>query len=162
MNSQVTDRRRQARHPKRTVPELQADGPNQVFTWDITKLPGPVRGQYFDAYVMIDIYSRYIVGAHVHRRESGDLAVEMMKEIFNIHGKPLVIHADGGSSMTSKPVATLLSDLQILQSRSRPHVSNDSVFRGVVQDVQVCSAVPGAVRFAGSGAGIHGRLRRFL
>ncbi len=127
-NSQVTDRRRQARHPKRTVPELQADGPNQVFTWDITKLPGPVRGQYFDAYVMIDIYSRYIVGAHVHRRESGDLAVEMMKEIFNIHGKPLVIHADGGSSMTSKPVATLLSDLQILQSRSRPHVSNDNPY----------------------------------
>ena len=65
----------------------------QVFSWDITKLAGPVKGKYFDAYVMIDIYSRYIVGAVVHAHESGPLAVEMMKEIFGIHGVPQVVHA---------------------------------------------------------------------
>jgi Integrase core domain len=68
--------------------------PGQVFSWDITKLAGPVKGKYFDAYVMIDIYSRYIVGAVVHAHESGPLAVEMMKEIFGIHGVPQVVHAD--------------------------------------------------------------------
>ena len=75
-NMQVKDRRRQATQPPRAVPELVATAPRQVYTWDITKLPGPVRGQYFDCYVMIDIYSRYIVGAHVHNTESGPLAVE--------------------------------------------------------------------------------------
>ena len=91
---QVRERRRLARHPARVRPELVATGPGQVFSWDITKLAGPVKGKYFDAYVMIDIYSRYIVGAVVHAHESGPLAVEMMKEIFGIHGIPKVVHAD--------------------------------------------------------------------
>ena len=78
---QVTERRRLARHPARAVPELVATGPGQVSTWDITNLPGPDRGVYYDAYVMIDIYSRYIVGAHVHAHEAGVLAEEMMKGI---------------------------------------------------------------------------------
>ena len=68
-NRQVRERRRLARHPPRAIPELVATGPGQVFSWDITKLPGPVKGKYFDAYVMIDIYSRYIVGADVHAHE---------------------------------------------------------------------------------------------
>jgi len=97
----------------------------QVFSWDITKLAGPVKGKYFDAYVMIDIYSRYIVGAVVHAHESGPLAVEMMKEIFGIHGVPQVVHAVRGTSMTSKTVAALLSDLEVTRSHSRPKVSND-------------------------------------
>ncbi|TFD64261.1 DDE-type integrase/transposase/recombinase [Cryobacterium ruanii] len=101
-NQQVKDRRRLARHPARAIPELTATGPGQVLSWDITKLAGPVKGKYFDAYVMIDIYSRYIVGAYVHASESGELAVEMMKEIFGIHGVPQVVHADRGTSMTSK------------------------------------------------------------
>lgn len=87
-NQQVRERRRLARHPARAVPELVATGPSQVYTWDITKLAGPVKGKYFDCYVMIDIYSRYIVGAHVHASESGELAVQMMKEIFGVHGIP--------------------------------------------------------------------------
>ena len=111
---------RLARHPPRAVPELVATGPGQVHTWDITKLPGPVKGTYFDAYVMIDIYSRYIVGAYVHAEESGTLAVEMMKEIFAIHGIPHVVHADRGTSMTSKTVAALLADLEVTNSHSRP------------------------------------------
>lgn len=127
-NAQVKDRRRQARHPARAIPELVATGPGQVYTWDITKLAGPVKGTYFDCYVMIDIFSRYIVGAHVHSCEAGVLAVEMMKEIFAIHGTPTVVHADRGTSMTSKTVATLLSDLEVTKSHSRPRVSNDNPY----------------------------------
>jgi len=127
-NRQVKERRRFARHRARQVPELIATGPGQVFSWDITKLPGPIRGKYFDCYVMIDIYSRYIVGAHVHAYESAVLAVEMMKEIFGIHGIPEVVHADRGTSMTSKTVAALLSDLEVTRSHSRPHVSNDNPY----------------------------------
>lgn len=127
-NCQVKERRRLARHPARAIPELVATGAGQVYTWDITKLAGPVKGTYFDCYVMIDIFSRYIVGAHVHTSESGPLAVEMMKEIFAIHGTPQVVHADRGTSMTSKTVAALLSDLEVTKSHSRPRVSNDNPF----------------------------------
>lgn len=126
--SQVKERRRLARHPARAVPELVATGPGQVYTWDITKLAGPAKGIYYDAYVMIDIYSRYIVGAHVHNRENGVLAEELMKEIFGIHGIPVVVHADRGTSMTSKTVATLLADLGVTRSHSRPSVSNDNPY----------------------------------
>jgi len=127
--AQVKERRRQARHPARAIPELMADGSGQVYTWDITKLPGPAKGVYYDAYVMLDVYSRYIVGAHVHARESGPLAEEMMKEIFGVHGVPTVVHADRGTSMTSKPVAALLADLGVTRSHSRPSVSNDNPWR---------------------------------
>jgi transposase InsO family protein len=127
-NRQVKERRRQATHPPRKVPELQATGPRQVYSWDITKLAGPVKGQYFDCYVMIDIYSRYIVGAHVHNTEAAALAVDLMTEIFGVQGVPTVVHADRGTSMTSKPVATLLDDLGVTRSHSRPRVSNDNPF----------------------------------
>ena len=127
-HQQVKERRRLARHPARAVPELVATGPGQVYTWDITKLPGPAKGCYYDAYVMIDIYSRYIVGAHVHAHESAVLAEELMKQIFGVHGVPTVVHADRGTSMTSKTVATLLADLGVTRSHSRPHVSNDNPY----------------------------------
>ncbi|MFD9664843.1 transposase [Rhodococcus sp. NPDC059968] len=127
-NAQVVERRRQARHPARARPELTATAPRQVYTWDITKLAGPVKGTYFDAYMMIDIFSRYIVGAHVQTHESGLLAAEMMTEIFAVHGIPNVVHADRGTSMTSKTVATLLADLEVTRSHSRPRVSNDNPF----------------------------------
>ncbi|PQZ93067.1 IS3 family transposase [Arthrobacter sp. MYb227] len=127
-NRLVKERRRLATHKPRTIPELVATAPGQVFSWDITKLSGPVKGKYYDCYLMLDIYSRYIVGAHVHATESGELAVEMMKEIFGVHGIPLVVHADRGTSMTSKTVAALLSDLEVTRSHSRPRVSNDNPF----------------------------------
>jgi len=127
-NAQVRERRRLARHPARARPELTATAPGQVYTWDITKLAGPVKGCYYDAYVMIDIYSRYIVGAHVHAQESGPLAEEMIKEVFGVHGTPQVVHADRGTSMTSKTVATLLADLNVTRSHSRPRVSNDNPY----------------------------------
>jgi transposase InsO family protein len=125
---QVRERRRLARHPARTRPELVADGPGQVYSWDITKLKGPAKGVYYDAYVMIDIYSRYIVGVRVHARESGPLAEDMMREVFDVHGVPHVVHADRGTSMTSKSVAELLEDLNVTRSHSRPRVSNDNAY----------------------------------
>ncbi|UIR39719.1 IS3 family transposase (plasmid) [Rhodococcus sp. DMF-1] len=127
-NAQVSERRRLARHPARTCPELVATAPRQVYSWDITKLAGPEKGRYFDAYVMIDIYSRYIVGVHVHAHESGLLARELMEQIFAVHGIPQVVHADRGTSMTSKSVATLLADLEVTRSHSRPRVSNDNPY----------------------------------
>jgi putative transposase len=127
-NAQLMERRRIARHPARTPPELLATGPGQVYSWDITKLAGPTRGRYYDAYVMIDIYSRYIVGVQVHPCESGPLAVDMMRQVFGLHGTPAVVHADRGTSMTSKTVAQLLADLEVTRSLSRPKVSNDNPY----------------------------------
>jgi putative transposase len=127
-NRQVVDRRRQARHPARKRPELIATGPGQVFTWDITKLPGPTRGLYFEAYVMIDIFSRYIVGWKVAATESAEIAEGFIADVFATHGVPQVVHADRGTSMTSKKVADLLADLHVVRSHSRPHVSNDNPF----------------------------------
>lgn len=125
---QVQERRRQARHPARKVPELVAYQPGEVFSWDITKLAGPAKGTYFDAYVMIDIYSRYIVGCEMHAKESGLLAEAFMKNLFATDQVPLLVHADRDTSMTSKPVASLLSDLDVLRSHSRPKVSNDNQY----------------------------------
>jgi putative transposase len=127
-NAQVRERRRVARHPAQVCPELVATAPRQVYSWDITKLAGPVKGTYFDAYVMIDIYSRFIVGVHVHAHESGVLAKELMEQIFAVHGIPQVVHADRGTSMTSKTVAALLADLDVTRSHSRPRVSNDNPY----------------------------------
>jgi transposase InsO family protein len=127
-HAQIVERRRQARHPARTRPELVATAPGQVYSWDITKLAGPVKGCYYDAYVMIDIYSRYIVGVRVYAREDGGLAKDMMREVFGVHGIPHVVHADRGTSMTSKSVADLLEDLAVTRSHSRPKVSNDNPY----------------------------------
>jgi putative transposase len=127
-NTLVVERRRVARHPAKVCPELVATAPRQVYSWDITKLAGPVKGTYFDAYVMLDIYSRYIVGVEVHAHESGVLAKELMEQVFAVHGVPQVVHADRGTSMTSKTVAALLADLEVTRSHSRPRVSNDNPY----------------------------------
>jgi transposase InsO family protein len=146
--TQVRERRRQARHPARSRPELVATAPAQVYSWDITKLKGPVKGVYFDAYVMIDVYSRYIVGARVHARESGPLAEAMMRQVFDIHGVPHVVHADRGTSMTSKSVADLLEDLGVTRSHSRPKVSNDNAYSEAwFKTLKYAPVFPG--RFAG-------------
>jgi putative transposase len=127
---QVRERRAQAQHPPRVRPELVADGPDQVWTWDITKLKGPWRGTYFDLYVMLDIFSRKVIRQEVHITETGELAEEFMRNAIIANGgaRPRYIHADNGTSMTSKNVATLLTDLNIARSHSRPHVSNDNPY----------------------------------
>jgi len=126
---EVGDRRDQATRPAHVKPELCATGPNQVYAWDITKLHGPQKWTYYYLYVVIDIYSRYVVGWMVADRESSALARVLLKQtIKQQHADPtrLTIHADRGSSMTSKPVAFLLADLGVTKSHSRPHVSNDN------------------------------------
>ena len=141
-NRQVKERRRLATHPPRVRPELVATGPGQVYSWDITKLAGPVKGRYYDACVMIDIYSRYIVGVSAGGHESGLLAQEMMEQAFGLHSIPHVVHADRGTSMTSKTVATLLADLHVTHSHSRPKVSNDNPYSpGVVSNIKIRSRV---------------------
>lgn len=162
-NKQVKERRRLARHPAKACPELVATAPRQVYSWDITKLAGPVKGTYFDAYVMIDIYSRYIVGVHVHAHESGVLAKELMEQIFKVHGVPHVVHADRGTSMTSKTVATLLADLEVTRSHSRPRVSNDNPYsESLFKDVEVRAAISRPLRLTGRGTTIHGRLHHLV
>lgn len=127
---QVRERRAQAAHPPRVRPELVATGPDQVWTWDITKLKGPWRGIYFDLYVMLDIFSRKVIWREIHPGEDGDLAKAFMKHAIIANGgaKPRYIHADNGTSMTSRTVANLLADLNITRSHSRPHVSNDNPY----------------------------------
>jgi putative transposase len=128
---ETRERRRQATHPAAVKPELAASGPNQVYSWDITKLPGPAKWTYYYLYVILDIYSRYAVGWMLATRESAALAEKLIADTCakqRIGYGQLTIHADRGSSMTSKPVAFLLADLGVTQSHSRPHVSNDNPY----------------------------------
>ena len=125
---QSGDRRDQATHPAKTKPELMATRPGQVWSWDITKLRGPDRGVYYDLYVILDIYSRYVVGWTVAAREDSEIAKAFIHTATQIHGAPDSLHADRGTSMTSKPVAQLLVDLGVARSHSRPHVSNDNPY----------------------------------
>jgi len=129
--SEVRERRRVARHPAHRKPELVATGPNPVWSWDITKLAGPYRWTWFQLYVILDVYSRYVVGWLVAPRESARLAEELIASAIYDQGVgagELTIHADRGSSMTSKTVTQLLADLGVLQSHSRPHQSNDNPY----------------------------------
>ena len=115
---QSRERRRQATHPPRTKPELLARRPAQVWSWDITKLRGPDRGVYYDLYVVLNIFSRYVTGWTVAAREDADIAREMLAAAVAVHGTPEHVHADRGTSMTSKPVAQLLVDLGVARSHS--------------------------------------------
>ncbi len=128
---EVRERRDQARHPDYKKPELLATGPNRVWSWDITKLRGPVKWSYFYLYVILDIFSRYVVGWMLSTHESAVLAERLIKETILKHGierNQLTLHADRGSSMKSKTVAQLLADLGVAKSHSRPHVSDDNPY----------------------------------
>jgi putative transposase len=143
---QARERRAQAAHPARTKPELIATGPDQVWSWDITKLAAPQRGVYYHLYVMLDIFSRCAVHSGVHATELGELAKDFMTEAVRLNGgtAPLAIHADRGTSMTSKPVPALPSDLAILKSHSRPEASNDNPYsEAQFKTLKYCPAFPG-------------------
>ena len=130
-HDEVRERRNQRRHPVYQKPQLLATGPNQLWSWDITKLPGPGKYTYFHLYVILDVFSRYVVGWMVAHRESEILAERLIRltcQKQQIQPQQLTLHADRGSSMRSKTVALLLSDLGITKSHSRPHVSNDNPF----------------------------------
>jgi putative transposase len=130
-NSELKERRNQLRHPSYKKPELLATGPNQVWSWDITKLLGPAKWTYFHLYVILDIFSRYVVGWMVAPRETAELARRLIADTCAKQGidpGTLTIHADRGTSMTSKPVALLMADLGVTKSHSRPHVSDDNPY----------------------------------
>jgi putative transposase len=128
---EVRERRDQLRHPTYHKPQLLATGPNQVWSWDITKLLGPAKWTYFHLYVILDIFSRYVVGWMLAGRESEHLAERLIRETVVKQGvarDQLTIHSDRGPSMRSRTVAQLLATLGITKSHSRPHVSDDNPF----------------------------------
>jgi putative transposase len=130
-NEEVKERRNQLKHPEYTKPELLAEGPNEVWSWDITKLRGPVKWTYFYLYVILDIFSRYVVGWMVAPRESAALAQKLIRESCKkqaIDPSQLTIHADRGSPMIAKTTAQLFIALGINKSHSRPHVSDDNPY----------------------------------
>jgi putative transposase len=131
VDGQVRERRNQLTHPIYAKPELLATGPNQVWSWDITKVKGPVKWTYFHLYVILDIFSRYVVGWMIAPRESAQLAEQLIAQTVakqNIAPGELTLHADRGTSMRSKTVAELLLDLEVTKSHSRPYVSDDNPF----------------------------------
>jgi putative transposase len=130
-NQSSRERRNQLTHPDYQKPELLASAPNKVWSWDITKLKGPEKWTYYYLYVILDIYSRCVVGWMLADRESADLAKQLIETTIENQGIPpeqLIIHSDRGPSMTSHSVAQLLSSLGVTKSHSRPHVSNDNPF----------------------------------
>jgi putative transposase len=130
-NQAVKERRDQLKHPEYVKPVLRATGPNQVWSWDITKLKGPYKGGYYSLYKMIDIYSRFVVGWMVSEKENADLAslfIEQTCQKQNILRDRLTIHSDRGSPMKSTTVAEMLIDLGVIKSFSRPRVCNDNPF----------------------------------
>ena len=131
VQSQTGERRRQRSHPLYAKPELLAIRPNEVWSWDITKLKGPAKWTCFHLYVILDIYSRYVVGWLLAHRESAELAEQLIADTLekeDITPGTLTLHADRGTSMRSKPVAALLIDLEVAKTHSRPHVSDDNPY----------------------------------
>jgi putative transposase len=130
-NQEVRERRDVLRHPHYAAPELLATRPNELWSWDITKLLGPAKWTYYYLYVILDVFSRYVVGWLVAYRETAVLAERLIAETCRRQGiapGQLTLHADRGSSMTSQPVAFLLADLGITKTHGRPHVSNDNPY----------------------------------
>jgi putative transposase len=130
-NAESRERRDQRRHPRHAVPEILATAPNQLWSWDITKLKGLGKWTFFYLYVVLDVFSRYVVGWMLAHRESATLAKKLISTTCRRQGiEPgqLTVHADRGSSMTSKPLALMLADLGVHKTHSRPHVSNDNPF----------------------------------
>ncbi len=124
-HDEVRERRNQLRHPTYAKPELLATAPNQLWSWDITKLKGPATWTYFYLYVILDVFSRYVVGWMVARKESAALARELIEATCDrqhVDHHELTLHADRGPSMASKTVAMLLADLGVTKTHSRPHV----------------------------------------
>ncbi len=130
-NAEVVERRNQRRHPVHVKPQVVARAPNQAWTWDITKLPGPLRGLFFCLYVVLDLFSRFVVGWLIAERESAALAEQLIAESCARQGIPpgqLTIHSDRGGPMTAKPLALLYADLGIAQSLARPRTPDDNPF----------------------------------
>ncbi len=130
-SGEVRERRNQLRHPAYRKPELLATRPNELWSWDITKLKGPAKWTYFQLYVLLDIFSRYVVGWTVAARESGTIAKQLIEDTCQkqeVERDQLTVHADRGPAPASKPVAFLLADLGVTKSHSRPYTSTDNPY----------------------------------
>jgi putative transposase len=130
-NAEIRERRDQLRHPEYKKPELLATAQNQLWSWDITKLLGPKKWTYYQLYVILDVFSRYVVGWMIAHRESATLAKKLIDGCYarqNVVPGQLTVHADRGPSMRSKALALMLADLGVTKTHSRPHVSNDNPY----------------------------------
>lgn len=130
-HDEVQERRQQSRHPHSSKPQLVATAPNMVWSWDISKLKGPTKWSYYYLYVILDIYSRYVVGWLIAEGESAELAEELIAQTCRKQGvapEQLTLHADRGSAMRSKTVALLLADLGVTKSHARPYTPNDNPY----------------------------------
>ena len=149
-NGEVKERRRQLRHPTYTKPELIAEGPNKVWSWDITKLMGPAKWTYFYLYVNIDIFSRRVMAWRVADAESAALFKPLFEDATAKHGVlpgQLTVHADRGATIKAKATALLLADLGVTKSHSRPHTSNDNPFsESLFKNLQISAPVPPRLR----------------
>jgi putative transposase len=148
--AEVRERRDQLRHPTYSKPELLAEQPNQLWSWDITKLLGPAKWTYFYLYVILDVFSRYVVGWTVQYRKSARVAEQLIAQAVAQHriapGR-LTVHADRGSAMTSKPVAFLLADLGVTKTLLEAlHLDRQPVLGGALQDAEVLSGIPASAR----------------
>ena len=162
-HGETGDRRRHGTHPPRVKPELVATGPNQVYSWDITKLHGPTKWTYYYLYSVIDIYSRYVPGWMLARAERGSLAEALLEETILKQGiarDQLTIHADRGSPMIAKPVAHLLADLGVTKSHSRPRTSNDNPY--IESHFKTLKYRPDFPRSFGSFEDAHAHCGRFF
>jgi putative transposase len=127
----VRERRDQLTHPAYAKPELLAERPNELWSWDVSKLKGPAKWTWFYLYVILDVFSRYVVGWTVHYRENAQIAkalIEQASEQQQITPKILTLHADRGAPQRAKPVAFLLADLGITKTHSRPYTSSDNPY----------------------------------
>jgi putative transposase len=160
---QSGDRRAQRTHPANKKPELVASAPNECWSWDITKLRGPAKGIFFQLYVILDIYSRYVTNWVAALHEDAQLATEFIEDAVVTQGvsrEQLTIHADRGGAMRSKPVSQLMIDLGVTRSHSRPHVSNDNPFsESQFKTMKYCPSFP--ERF-GSIEGVRAFCERFF
>ena len=151
----VRERRPQRSHPEHAVPRCCATAPNQLWSWDITKLPGPLR-TFFSLYVVLDVFSRYVGAWLLARRESAYLATRLIEQAIvsaGVDTDQLTVHADRGAPMTSKSIAQMLADLGVERSHSRPRVSNDNPYsEAQFKTMKYCPAWPG----------VSGRCRRPL
>jgi putative transposase len=145
---EVVERRPQRKHPRREPPRLVATAPNQVWTWDITRLPGPVKWTTYPLYVVLDLFSRYVVAWMVAQRESASLAERLIREACQKQGVPsgqLTLHQDRGGPMTAKTFSQFLIDMDILASYSRPRVSDDNPYsESHFKTVKYAPAYPGS------------------
>ncbi len=130
-HQEIKERRNQLKHPPASIPRLEATAPRQLWSWDITKLPGPAKWTYYYLYVILDVYSRFVIGWMVAEQESAELAEKLIADTCqreNISPEQLSLHSDRGAAMRAKTVAQLLVDLHIAQSFSRPYTPNDNPY----------------------------------